>query len=61
MQYNSISVQITHFLVQVATLSQYIEKRILGPVCDNGKEICRILTFWRRIFFQILAHPVFKM
>ena len=21
----------------------------------------RILTFWRRIFFQILAHPVFKM
>ena len=19
------------------------------------------LTFWRRIFFQILAHPVFKM
>ena len=21
----------------------------------------RYLTFWRRIFFQILAHPVFKM
>ena len=21
----------------------------------------RTLTFWRRIFFQILAHPVFKM
>ena len=20
-----------------------------------------VLTFWRRIFFQILAHPVFKM
>ena len=20
-----------------------------------------ILTFWRRIFFQIFAHPVFKM
>ena len=20
-----------------------------------------ILTFWRRIFFQILAHPIFKM
>ena len=19
------------------------------------------LTFWRRIFFQVLAHPVFKM
>jgi hypothetical protein len=21
----------------------------------------KLLTFWRRIFFQILAHPVFKM
>ena len=21
----------------------------------------RLLTFWRRIFFQILAHPVLKM
>ena len=23
--------------------------------------ITNVLTFWRRIFFQILAHPVFKM
>ena len=27
----------------------------------SHKDTHRILTFWRRIFFQILAHPVFKM
>ena len=29
---------------------------------ELGVHICTVLTFWRRIFFfQILAHPVFKM
>ena len=33
-----------------------------STLCES-KEIrnCTTLTFWRRIFFQILAHPVFKM
>ena len=28
---------------------------------SNMKRKLLYLTFWRRIFFQILAHPVFKM
>ena len=27
----------------------------------RARNFCSSLTFWRRIFFQILAHPVFKM
>jgi hypothetical protein len=27
--------------------------------CPGG--VAKHLTFWRRTFFQILAHPVFKM
>ena len=42
-------------------------KAIVVPAYKGGDrsvvENCRplSLTFWRRIFFQILAHPVFKM
>ena len=29
--------------------------------CKHKSMVQCVLTFWRRIFFQILAHPVFKM
>ena len=37
------------------------EKRWTINTDAGGKAIGSVLTFWRRNFFQILAHAVFKM
>ena len=31
------------------------------PLAAATVPVSYVLTFWRRTFFQILAHPVFKM
>jgi hypothetical protein len=33
----------------------------IGHLGDPDVDGSTILTFWRRIFFKILAHPVFKI
>ena len=35
--------------------------RVTVGDCDTVHPTSKTLTFWRRTFFQILAHPVFKM
>ena len=37
------------------------DQKPLEECGHRGQNIKMILTFWRRIFFQILAHSVFKM
>ena len=40
----------------------YLELKGIRVTLNMKISIVRVcLTFWRRIFFQILAHPVFKM
>ena len=43
------------------TLGNQAEKQSRVPNSELLGSTNLPLTFWRRIFFQILAHPVFKM
>ena len=39
----------------------YRPEKLRGVTAKETAIIMEVLTFWRRNFFQILAHPVFKM
>jgi hypothetical protein len=72
LKHHHLTARITWCIQEVwnagSTYSQTLQANNLHSVPANvtpslclSVKLLTFLTFWRRIFFQILAHPVFKM
>ena len=58
---NHFDNQFFQFIYRVVKSNRPLTNTLYSSFSDSPHYLRPTLTFWRRTFFQILAHPVFKM